>query len=146
MRRSLCSPLAAIALAAARHGARPQPDSRGGAAGKPESCISIASIRADARAQRQVIDFEMTGGKVYRNTLPNGCPGLGFAERFAYQTSLSQLCSTDIITVLDSPPVHARRELRARPVPAGDAGEKRGVKRTGAARTPLLGASAHRHP
>ncbi len=33
-------------------------------------------------------------------TLPNGCPGLGFEERFAYKTTIGQLCSTDIITVL----------------------------------------------
>jgi hypothetical protein len=40
--------------------------------------------------------------KVYRNTLPYSCPQLGFEERFLYKTSLSQLCSTDIITVLTS--------------------------------------------
>ena len=47
----------------------------------------------------------MNGGRVYRNTLPHGCPSLGFEERFSYSTSLSQLCSTDIITVLRPPGV-----------------------------------------
>jgi ethanolamine utilization protein EutP (predicted NTPase) len=42
----------------------------------------------------------MLGGKIYRNTLPHSCPGLGFEEKFMYKTSLSQLCSVDIITVL----------------------------------------------
>jgi hypothetical protein len=75
------------------------------AAGKPESCISISRIRASHVRSDSVIDFEANGGKVYRNTLPNACPGLGFRQSFAYQTSLSQLCSTDIITVLESPPM-----------------------------------------
>ena len=74
-------------------------------AGKPESCISISRIRASHVRSDSVIDFETNGGKTYRNTLPNSCPGLGFRESFAYQTSLSQLCSTDIITVLESPPI-----------------------------------------
>ena len=45
----------------------------------------------------------MSGGKVYRNTLPHSCPSLGFEEAFTYETSLSQLCSTDIITTIDQP-------------------------------------------
>ncbi|MEG3087439.1 hypothetical protein [Sphingomonas sp. PB4P5] len=72
-------------------------------AGKPVSCIPLRSIRQSHVRNDNVIDFEMNGRKVYRNTLPNSCPGLGFEESFAYQTSLSQLCSTDIITVLQSP-------------------------------------------
>ena len=72
-------------------------------AGKPESCIPLVSIRQSHVRNDHVIDFEMNGGKVYRNTLPDGCPGLGFDESFTYRTSLSQLCSSDIITVLQSP-------------------------------------------
>ncbi len=72
-------------------------------AGKPESCSPLTSIRESRVRSDQVIDFYMRGGKVYRNTLPNTCPQLGFEERFSYATSLSQLCSTDIITVLQSP-------------------------------------------
>ena len=43
----------------------------------------------------------MRGGKVYRNTLPNSCPRLGFEEAFSYSTSINQLCSTEIIYVLE---------------------------------------------
>ena len=54
----------------------------------------------------RTIDFYMLGHKVYRNVLPQSCPELGFEERFAYKTSISELCSTDIITVFhDSPPL-----------------------------------------
>jgi len=72
-------------------------------AGKPESCIPLQSIRETRVRDDRTIDFYMRGGKVYRNVLPGKCPQLGFEERFAYQTSLNQLCSTDIITVLTTP-------------------------------------------
>jgi hypothetical protein len=69
-------------------------------AGEPVSCIPISAIRNTRVRSDQVIDFFMNSKKVYRNTLPNSCPQLGFEEAFGYETSLSQLCSTDIITVL----------------------------------------------
>ena len=70
--------------------------------GEAENCIPIVQIRNSRVRSDDTIDFEMTGGKVYRNTLPNSCGGLGFEKTFSYSTSLSQLCSTDIITVLDT--------------------------------------------
>lgn len=73
-------------------------------AGKAESCIALNRIRQSHVRSDSVIDFEMQGGKIYRNTLPQSCPGLGFEESFSYKTSLNQLCSVDIITVLRSPP------------------------------------------
>jgi hypothetical protein len=69
-------------------------------AGKPQSCIPLNFIRESRVRSDSVIDFVMRDRRVYRVTLPQGCPSLGFEQRFAYQTSLSQLCSTDIITVL----------------------------------------------
>ena len=69
-------------------------------AGEPLSCIPLTRIGSTHVRSNSVIDFEMRDRKVYRVTLPFECPGLGFEERFSYATSLSQLCSTDIITVL----------------------------------------------
>jgi hypothetical protein len=60
--------------------------------GKPISCVQTSSISST-----------QVHGKVYRNTLPNSCPGLGFEERFLYTTSIGELCSVDTITVLQSP-------------------------------------------
>lgn len=74
-------------------------------AGKPESCIPLQSIRESRVRDDQTIDFYMRGGKVYRNVLPGKCPQLGFEQRYSYATSLSELCSTDIITVLYSSPI-----------------------------------------
>jgi hypothetical protein len=71
--------------------------------GKPVSCVNLSNIRSTSVHGDSIIDFKMTGGKVYRNTLPMSCPSLGFEERFLYKTSTSQLCSVDIITVLQSP-------------------------------------------
>ncbi len=74
--------------------------------GPPKSCIPLISIDHTRVRDDRTIDFYVRGRQVYRNVLPNSCPELGFEERFSYETSLSELCSTDIITVLhDSPPV-----------------------------------------
>ncbi len=71
--------------------------------GEPVSCVQISRISSTRVHGDSTIDFHMNGRKVYRNTLPMSCPGLGFEERFFYKTSIGQLCSVDIITVLQSP-------------------------------------------
>lgn len=70
--------------------------------GEAQSCISLSQIRNSRVRDDRTIDFEMNGNRVYRNTLPNTCPRLGFEEAFTYETSLTQLCSTDIIYVLEN--------------------------------------------
>jgi hypothetical protein len=67
--------------------------------GDPLSCIPISQIRGSTVHDDSTIDFQL-GGKTYRNTLPNRCPGLGAERAFTYETSLTQLCNTDIIYVL----------------------------------------------
>ncbi len=69
--------------------------------GEPESCIRRSSIRSTDVIDDQTIDFRMNNGDIYRNTLPNKCSGLAFEEAFSYKTSTNQLCSVDIIHVLD---------------------------------------------
>ena len=72
--------------------------------GKPENCIRTINIRQTHVRSDSVIDFDMGGGKIYRNTLPYACPDLGFEEKFLYKTSTSELCSVDTITVLRDTP------------------------------------------
>ena len=72
-------------------------------AGEPVSCIQISRIRDSRVLSDEVIDFELTGGGRLRNTLSPRCPSLGFEERFSYRTTIGQLCSGDIITVLRAP-------------------------------------------
>lgn len=73
--------------------------------GKPQSCVPINQLRESLVRNDSVIDFRISGDRYYRVTLPQSCSGLGSERRFTYQTSLSQLCSTDIITVLYTTPV-----------------------------------------
>ena len=92
--------LALLALAApalARDNAVPQATPTG----KPLDCLSTIGLRSHVRSDR-MIDF-VAGRKTYRNTLPLGCPSLGFEERFAYKLTTTRLCSTDIVTVLQGP-------------------------------------------
>lgn len=72
------------------------------AVGEPVDCIMPHLVRSSHVRDDKTIDFEMNNGAIYRNTLPYSCPSLGFEERFAYKLSTSQLCSVDIITVLQS--------------------------------------------
>ncbi len=72
--------------------------------GQPVNCINLSSIRESRVRNDNVIDFRTNGRKWYRNTLPNRCPSLGFEKSFSYKTSLNQLCSVDIITVLRTTP------------------------------------------
>ncbi len=67
--------------------------------GKAVTCIPIAQIRESRVRDDWTIDFRMSGGNWYRNTLPNRCSSLGFERNFSYSTSLPQLCNVDIITV-----------------------------------------------
>ncbi len=93
--------LAALALPAASSAEDELPAwQQARAVGEPESCISLSRIRNTVVHSDQVIDFHMRNGDVYRNTLPRRCATLGFEEAFSYSTSLNQLCSTDIITVI----------------------------------------------
>lgn len=72
-------------------------------AGPAVSCIQTNRIRSTEVRTDQVIDFVMNDGKVYRNTLPNACPQLGFEQRFIHKSTIDQYCSVDTITVLQSP-------------------------------------------
>lgn len=69
--------------------------------GESQNCIMRNQIRQTRVRSDQVIDFEMRGGKVFRSVLPNTCPRLGFEEGFTYNTSINQLCNTEIIYVLE---------------------------------------------
>jgi hypothetical protein len=69
-------------------------------AGKAVDCIRLNDVRSTQVRDDQTIDFITRGGQVYRNALDYSCPGLGFERRFAHQTSTSDYCSTDMITVL----------------------------------------------
>jgi hypothetical protein len=68
--------------------------------GPAQRCIPRSQIRQTIVRSERVIDFEMQGGAVFRNTLSSTCPGLAFERAIAYETSIDQLCTPQIIYVL----------------------------------------------
>lgn len=98
-------------------------------AGEPQACVQINQIRSTRVIDDQTIDFQMQGGRILRNTLPNRCPGLGFERAFSYRTSIAQLCNVDIITVVvqgAGPQIGASCGLGMfQPVKAADASAQR---------------------
>ena len=93
-------PLTLSACAQERPGDRPAVSPAARIVGEAQTCIPITRIRQTHVRDDYTIDFEGAGGKVWRNTLPTRCSGLAFEDSFTYETSLSQLCNTDIIYVL----------------------------------------------
>jgi len=71
------------------------------AVGAAKNCIPITSIRDSEVQDDWTIDFHTGGRDVYRVTMPQRCNGLGTYRSFKYETSLSELCNTDIITVME---------------------------------------------
>jgi hypothetical protein len=67
-----------------------------------EDCIPLNRIRRTEVIDEQTIVFELSGGERYANRLPHRCPGLRRNKAIMYKTSLSKLCSVDLITVLDN--------------------------------------------
>ena len=66
--------------------------------GEARNCLPITQFSNTRIRDDWTIDFiGGAGNNVWRVTLPNRCPGLKSADSFTYETSLSQLCSTDII-------------------------------------------------
>ncbi len=65
--------------------------------GEGQTCIMRDQVRASVVRSGSVIDFEMTSGKVYRNTLKSRCPGLDWDRAITYETSINQLCSPQIV-------------------------------------------------
>lgn len=70
--------------------------------GPGQRCIPRSQIRQTVVRSDQVIDFEMNGGKVYRNTLRQSCPGLAFDRAITYETSIDQLCTQQIVYALQN--------------------------------------------
>ena len=85
----------ALAEEAADDGGEPeiQPE---GAVG----CISLSRLDRTKVVDDSTILFYMLGPDVYVNKLRHKCPGLARTDAISYRTSLSRLCTVDIITGL----------------------------------------------
>lgn len=63
-------------------------------------CIAVTRIMSTDVLDERTIVFEMNNGDIYRNSLPQRCGGLSDRDAFMYRIPSTQLCRSDIITVL----------------------------------------------
>lgn len=68
--------------------------------GEPVNCILVSRIQNIVVHDDFTIDFRLSGGDVFRNTLPSRCPRLGFERRIAYEVHGGQLCQREMISVI----------------------------------------------
>src|SRR5262245_22784664 len=64
-------------------------------------CVALSSIDRTEIVDDGTVLFHMRNGDVYRNVLRHECPTLKSRDQFAYRVNAAQLCSSDLITVLD---------------------------------------------
>jgi len=95
-------PLALAACTNQRPAERPPVSPAARITGPAVSCIPIMAARESRIRDDWTIDFISAGNRGWRNTLPNRCNGLKSRDAFTYETSLTQLCSSDIIYVLEN--------------------------------------------
>ncbi len=89
-------------LAAAKSDNRPVPKPDVDVTGAPVSCVPLSHIRETRVRDDWTIDFMNSGGTGYRNALTDRCSGLKSNNAITYETSLTQLCNTDIVYVLET--------------------------------------------
>jgi hypothetical protein len=70
--------------------------------GEPVSCIRTNAFTETRVRDDRTIDFMHNSRQGWRNTLPYGCSGLTIQNAFTYKTSTSELCSVDVIYVLET--------------------------------------------
>jgi hypothetical protein len=87
---------------AAATDSRPVPKPAAHPIGAPVSCVQLSQIRETKIRDDWTIDFIGDGDRVWRNALTSRCSGLRAENGITYETSLSQLCNTDIVYVLET--------------------------------------------
>jgi len=90
--------LTSASALAAQDAATPAPDT----ASTQKRCLDLVRIEQTEVLDNKHIVFHVSGqgGPMYLNTLPHACVGLTKTDPILYQTSLSELCDLDMITVL----------------------------------------------
>jgi len=110
-----CLTIGSLLLAAAAVGAAAAPPAmtakqeadfqkaiEGRTAGKAQSCVSQRLLRGNKSYGEGVLVFEgQSNSVVYVNRPPNGCPELRWDRALKTRTTTDQLCSNDVVTVID---------------------------------------------
>ena len=109
MRRNAVLTATLLLFACAPQQAAPEAARTAAATGAPVQCIALDQVISRRPAGAQALVFELTGGRRYRNELPDHCPGLaraGDAEIVHVEATGSRLCSGDRVRIYD--PVEAK--------------------------------------
>lgn len=96
------APLALTGCTQQKPAERPAVSPAAEVVGKPVSCIPLARIQDTRIRDDWTIDFISSGNNAWRNTLTSRCSGLKLYNAITYSTSLSELCNTDIVYVLET--------------------------------------------
>jgi hypothetical protein len=67
-------------------------------------CLRLATIDHTESVSDRDILFYLKNRTIYRNALPQACPGLKSGRPFTYRVVTEQLCDTDTITLLEDQP------------------------------------------
>ncbi|MDB5726527.1 MAG: hypothetical protein JWQ16_3281 [Novosphingobium sp.] len=70
--------------------------------GEPISCVRTYEFNETRVRDNRTIDFMRNSRQGWRNTLSNDCPGLAAQNGFTYETSTNELCSVDVVYVLET--------------------------------------------
>ena len=66
------------------------------------NCLNLGSVERMEIVDEHHILFFMRDGSTYNNHLSRRCPGLRRNDTIMYRTTLNQLCSIDMFTVLNN--------------------------------------------
>lgn len=67
--------------------------------GAPIKCVQMSQLDHSDVIDNDTIDFHV-GRKVYRNRLPNSCPGLKSEDRILIENRTGSLCNHDVVFTL----------------------------------------------
>jgi hypothetical protein len=70
--------------------------------GDPARCVRLSLVNRTEIIDERNIAFHMRGGDVYLNRLDRVCRGLRQQRPFSYRSRNGQLCSSDVIIVLEN--------------------------------------------
>lgn len=70
--------------------------------GEMHTCVSLQQLRHSRILDNKTILFESVGKTAYLNEMPFECPQLKSMDAYAHKTSVNSMCSTDLITVIDT--------------------------------------------
>lgn len=89
-----------LAVASGAIAQTPRAEQRWVADGAPVSCIRTSSVRSTEVVDDRTINFIVSNTRLFVNTLPRTCAGLGANRAFASDSRTTQLCAANTITVV----------------------------------------------